>query len=153
MLAAGSLHGLQQLQRRCWTLQTAVAASSERHEKRKVNLLSLVHHKKFCLSSSVHWRSCNFSPRHDHDDSHVVVMSQMSMSPSCRGKISHSTHAFILPTVLMEALTSHIPISVMISGCAVLNGKLWLQWSVWRSGCKVQGWARGAHENGSVGSQ
>ena len=107
----------------------------------------------FVCPQVVHSRSCNFSPRHDHDDSHVVVMSQMSMSPTCRGKISHSTHAFILPTVLMEALTSHIPISVMISRCAVLNGKLWLQWSVWRSGCKVQGWARGAHENGSVGSQ
>ena len=110
MLAAGSLHGLQQLQRRCWTLQTAVAASSERHEKRKVNLLSLVHHKQFCLSSSITIREAVIS----HQS--MIMMTVMLLScPKCQchqpaGGKSHPQHTCVYFTNSFNGST-HIPYS------------------------------------------
>ena len=149
MLAAGSPRGLQQLQRRSWTLQLLHHLSVTKKKSQSVHLKSFC----VCLQVFILGASCKFLTKTwswwQSWCCHVV--SNVNVT-NLTGEILIYTRLFHQQQCIMEVLTSHIPISVMISGCAVLNGRLWsLQWSVWRSGCEVQGWA-GAHENGSVGS-
>ena len=114
MLAAGSLHGLQQLQRRCWTLQKCrlqlLHHPSVTRKEKSICCLFLVHHKRFCVCPQVFIGEVVISHRG------MIMMTVMLLScPKCQchqaaGGKSHTQHTMRLFYQQFNGST-HIPYS------------------------------------------